>query len=60
MKKMSLKKWKEKILNKKLRNDLINLLDYYEAELFPRLQFKEDKEYLKEQIEIIKKELKNG
>lgn len=47
-------------MNKKIRNDLINLLDYYEAELFPRLQFKEDKEYLKEQIEIIKKELKNG
>lgn len=47
-------------MNKKIRNDLINLLDYYEAELFPRLQFQEDKEYLKEQIEIIKKELKNG
>lgn len=43
--------------NKKIINDLINILEYYESELLPRLRFKEDIDYIKEQIAIIKKEL---
>ena len=46
--------------NSKIKNDLKNILDYYEAELLPRLRFPEDINYLKEQIAIIKKELENG
>ena len=46
--------------NKKLSNDLKNILDYYEADLLPRLRFQEDIDYLKEQIAIIKKELEDG
>lgn len=45
--------------NKKIINDLKNILDYYESELLPRLRFKEDIEYLKEQITIVKKELES-
>lgn len=43
-----------------LRNDLKNILDYYEADLLPRLRFQEDIDYLKDQIKKIKKELENG
>lgn len=46
--------------NKKIINDLIKILEYYESELLPRLRFKEDIDYVKEQIAIIKKELKKG
>ena len=46
--------------NNKIKNDLKNILDYYESDLLPRLRFKEDINYLKEQIAIIKKELENG
>lgn len=46
--------------NNKIKNDLKNILDYYEADLLPRLRFPEDINYLKEQIAIIKKELENG
>lgn len=46
--------------NKKIINDLINILEYYESELLPRLRFKEDIDYIKEQIAIIKKELEKG
>lgn len=46
--------------NKKISQDLKNILDYYEADLLPRLRFQEDIDYLKEQIAIIKKELENG
>lgn len=46
--------------NKKINQDLKNILDYYEADLLPRLRFPEDINYLKEQIAIIKKELENG
>lgn len=46
--------------NKKISQDLKNILDYYEADLLPRLRFPEDINYLKEQIAIIKKELENG
>lgn len=43
-----------------VRNDLKNILDYYEAYLLPRLRFQEDIDYLKDQIKKIKKELENG
>lgn len=43
-----------------VRNDLKNILDYYEADLLPRLRFQEDIDYLKDQIKKIKKELENG
>lgn len=43
-----------------VRNDLKNILDYYEADLLPRLRFQEDIDYLKDQITKIKKELENG
>lgn len=43
-----------------VRNDLKNILDYYEADLLPRLRFPEDIDYLKDQIKKIKKELENG
>lgn len=43
-----------------VRNDLKNILDYYEADLLPRLRFQEDIDYLKDQIKRIKKELENG
>lgn len=43
-----------------VRNDLKNILDYYEADLLPRLKFQEDIDYLKDQIKKIKKELENG
>lgn len=43
-----------------VRNDLKNILDYYEADLLPRLRFQEDIDYVKEQIKKIKKELENG
>lgn len=43
-----------------VRNDLKNILDYYEADLLPRLRFPEDIKYLKEQIAIIKKELEEN
>ena len=46
--------------NNKIKNDLKNILEYYEADLLPRLRFQEDINYLKEQIAIIKKELENG
>ena len=46
--------------NNKIKNDLKNILDYYETDLLPRLRFQEDINYLKEQIAIIKKELENG
>ena len=46
--------------NNKIKNDLKNILDYYAADLLPRLRFQEDINYLKEQIAIIKKELENG
>lgn len=46
--------------NKKINQDLKNILEYYEADLLPRLRFPEDINYLKEQIAIIKKELENG
>lgn len=46
--------------NHKIINDLKNILEYYEADLLPRLRFQEDINYLKEQIAIIKKELENG
>lgn len=43
-----------------VQNDLKNILDYYEADLLPRLRFQEDIDYLKDQITKIKKELENG
>lgn len=43
-----------------VQNDLKNILDYYEADLLPRLRFQEDIDYLKDQIKKIKKELENG
>lgn len=43
-----------------VRNDLKNILEYYEADLLPRLRFQEDIDYLKDQITKIKKELENG
>lgn len=46
--------------NNKIKNDLKNILDYYEADLLPRLRFQEDIDYLKDQIKKIKKELENG
>ena len=46
--------------NNKIKNDLKNIVDYYEAYLLARLRFQEDINYLKEQIAIIKKELENG
>lgn len=46
--------------NNKIKNDLKNILDYYEADLLPRLRLREDINYLKEQIAIIKKELEHG